>query len=210
MNPTHLFPGQPPEVDFLNQKLANFCAVGPAITRARAHSTSRGRGVLIGRAAPVGAGRAAGCWLLCRAGNRERRRGAVCCSSGGRRPHRGGAEVCPGRTDPQRGGMIQRIEGGAASWAGRCWRSRKKKKTGRAGRVACSACFAVCRCSLFSAAAGLLICAAPVMLHRLTVSRSTECHRGTFTGRRGGTFAASGGGYTLHLTGLRSRCRALT
>lgn len=88
------------------------------------------------------------------AGDQARRRGAGCCSSGGPRPHRGGAEVCPGRTDPQRGWMIQRIEGGAASWAGRCWRSRKKKKTGRAGRVACSACCAVCRCSLFSAAAG--------------------------------------------------------
>lgn len=74
MNPTHLFPGQPPEVDFLIQKLANFCAVGPAITRARAHSTSRGRGVLIGQAAPVGAGRAAAvgcCWLLCRASGQE-------------------------------------------------------------------------------------------------------------------------------------------
>lgn len=134
------------------QKLANFCAVGPAITRARAHSTSRECGVLIGRAAPVWAGRAAVQGI--RAGDRERRRGAVCCSSGGRRPHRGGAEVCPGRTDPQRGGMIQRIEGGAASWAGRCWRSRKKKKTGRAGRVACSTCCTVCCCSLFSAAAG--------------------------------------------------------
>jgi len=60
-------------VDFLIQKLANFCAVGPAITRARAHSTSRGRGVLIGQAAPVGAGRAAVgcCWLLCRASGQE-------------------------------------------------------------------------------------------------------------------------------------------
>lgn len=73
MTPTHLFSGQPPEVDFLIQKLANFCAVGPAITRARAHSTSRGRGVLIWQAAPVGAGRAAAvcCWLLCRASGPE-------------------------------------------------------------------------------------------------------------------------------------------
>ena len=72
LTPTHLFSGQPPEVDFLIQKLANFCAVGPAITRARARSTSRGRGVLIGQAAPVGAGRAAGCcWLLCRASGQE-------------------------------------------------------------------------------------------------------------------------------------------
>lgn len=43
-----------------------------------------------------------------------------------------------------------------------------------------------------------------------TVPRFTECRRGTFTGQRGGTFAVPGGGYTLHLTGLRSRCRALT
>ena len=49
---------------------------------------------------------------------------------------------------------VQHSEGAAASWAGRCWRSRKKKKTGRAGRVSCSACCAVCCCSLFSAAAG--------------------------------------------------------
>ena len=75
MNPTHLFPGQPPEVDFLIQKLANFCAVGPAITRARAHSTSRGRGLLIRRAAPVGAGRAAGGLLL--AAVQGRRSGAA-------------------------------------------------------------------------------------------------------------------------------------
>ena len=89
-----------------------------------------------------------------RAGDREQRRGAVCCSSGGLHPHRGRAEVCPRRSDPQRGGMIQHSEGAAASWAGRFWRSRKKKKTGRAGRVSCSACCAVCCCSLFSAAAG--------------------------------------------------------
>ena len=136
------------------QKLANFCAVGPAITRARAHSTSRGRGVLIGRAAPVVAGC---CWLLCRASEPEIRRGGgalSAASSGGLHPHRGRAEVRPGRSDPQRGGMIQHSEGAAASWAGRCWRSRKKKKTGRAGRVSCSACCAVCCCSLFSAAAG--------------------------------------------------------
>lgn len=123
---------------------------------ARSQYLSRARGAH--RAGRAGRGRQ-GSGLLAavqgiRAGDRERLRGAVCCSSGGRRPHRGGAEVFPGRTAPQRGGMIQRSEGGAASWAGRCWQSRKKKKTGRAGRVACSACCAVCRCSLFSAAAG--------------------------------------------------------
>lgn len=52
-----------------------------------------------------------------RAGDRERRRGAVCCSSGGRRPHRGGAEVFPWRTDPQRGDVIQQGAGCAASCA---------------------------------------------------------------------------------------------
>lgn len=123
---------------------------------ARSQYLARARGAH--RAGRAGRGRQGGGLLAAvqgiRAEDRERLRGAVCCSSGGRRPHRGGAEVFPGRTDPQRGGMIQRIEGGAASWAGRCWRSRKKKKTGRAGRVACSACCTVCRCSLLSAAAG--------------------------------------------------------
>lgn len=118
-----------------------------------------------------------------RAGDREQRRGAVCCSSGGLHPHRGRAEVCPGRSDPQRGGMIQHSEGAAASWAGRCWRSRKKKKTGRAGRVSCSACCAVCCCSLFSAAA---ICS--------TVPRFTECRRGTFHGAAGRYFHRAGRG----------------
>ena len=201
-------------MDFLIQKLATFCAVGPAITRARAHSTSRGRGVLIGRAAPVVAGRAAGCcWLLCRASEPEIRRGGgalSAASSGGLRPHRGGAEVFPGRTDPQRGGIIQHSEGGAASLAGRCWRSRKKKKTGRAGRVACSACFAVCRCSLFSAAAGSSSVgdAGGDLLHSSTFHGMPP---GCFSRGSGAVlFAVPEGGYTLHLTGLRSRCRALT
>ena len=124
---------------------------------ARSQYLARGRGA--GRSAALaGAGRAAAvwCWWRCRASGQEigSGGGAGYRSPGGRRPHRGGAEVCPGRTDSQRGGMIQRIESGAASWVGRCWRSRKKKKTGRAGRVVCSACCAVCRCSLFSASAG--------------------------------------------------------
>lgn len=145
-----------------------------------------------------------------RAGDREQRRGAVCCSSGGLHPHRGGAEVFPGRTDPQRGGIIQHSEGGAASLAGRCWRSRKKKKTGRAGRVACSACFAVCRCSLFSAAAGSSSVgdAGGDLLHSSTFHGMPP---GCFSRGSGAVlFAVPEGGYTLHLTGLRSRCRALT
>lgn len=145
-----------------------------------------------------------------RAGDREQRRGAVCCSSGGLHPHRGRAEVRPGRSDPQRGGMIQHSEGAAASWAGRCWRSRKKKKTGRAGRVACSACFAVCRCSLFSAAAGSSSVgdAGGDLLHSSTFHGMPP---GCFSRGSGAVlFAVPEGGYTLHLTGLRSRCRALT
>lgn len=128
-----------------------------------------------------------------RAGDQARRRGAGCCSSGGRRPHRGGAEVCPGRTDPQRGEIIQRIEGGAVSWAGRCWRSRKKKKTGRAGRVACSACCTVCRCSLFSAAAGSSSVgdAGGNLLHGFTFHRMPP---GYFHGAAGRYFRRAGRG----------------
>lgn len=141
---------------FFVQKLANFCAVGPAITRARAHSTSRGRGVLIGRAAPVVAGRAAGCcWLLCRASEPEIRRGGgalSAASSGGLRPHRGGAEVFPGRTDPQRGGIIQHSEGGAASLAGRCWRSPEEKENRQGGP--CGLLCLFCCLPLFSLLSG--------------------------------------------------------
>ena len=144
-----------------------------------------------------------------RAGDREQRRGAVCCSSGGLHPHRGRAEVCPRRSDPQRGGMIQHSEGAAASWAGAAGGAGRKRK--QAGRAVCPALPVVLSAAVLSSqrrrgrpawATLAAICS--------TVPRFTECRRGTFTGQRGGTFAVPGGGYTLHLTGLRSRCRALT
>ncbi len=179
---------------------------------ARSQYLARARGAhRAGRAGRGGQG--GGGRLLCRASEPEIRRGGgalSAASSGGLRPHRGGAEVFPGRTDPQRGGIIQHSEGGAASLAGRCWRSRKKKKTGRAGRVACSACFAVCRCSLFSAAAGSSSVgdAGGDLLHSSTFHGMPP---GCFSRGSGAVlFAVPEGGYTLHLTGLRSRCRALT
>lgn len=177
---------------------------------ARSQYLARARGAH--RAGRSGRGGQGG-GLLCRASEPEIRRGGgalSAASSGGLRPHRGGAEVFPGRTDPQRGGIIQHSEGGAASLAGRCWRSRKKKKTGRAGRVACSACFAVCRCSLFSAAAGSSSVgdAGGDLLHSSTFHGMPP---GCFSRGSGAVlFAVPEGGYTLHLTGLRSRCRALT
>jgi len=90
------------------------------------------------------------------------------------------------------------------------WEGREKKKTGRAGRVACSACFAVCRCSLFSAAAGSSSVgdAGGDLLHSSTFHGMPP---GCFSRGSGAVlFAVPEGGYTLHLTGLRSRCRALT
>lgn len=144
------------------------------------------------------------------AGDQARRRGAVAASSGGLRPHRGGAEVFPGRTDPQRGGIIQHSEGGAASLAGRCWRSRKKKKT--AGRAVWPALPVLLSAAVLSSqrrrghpvwATLAAICS--------TAPRFTECRRGAFHGVAGRYFSpCREGGYTLHLTGLRSRCRALT
>lgn len=177
LTPTHLFSGQPPEVDFLNQKLENFCAVGPAITRARAPSTSRASAGRAGRPRWSGrAGRrrsAAGCCAGQRAGDQAGRRGAVCCSSGGRRSHRGGAELK----------QVQPVSSSANHPAGRkrgrhrgraAWQSRKKKKTGRAGR--CGLLCLLCCLPLFSLLSGggvahLCRAGGAVLLHRFTLHR---------------------------------------
>lgn len=69
---------------------------------------------------------------------------------------------------------------------------------------------AVCRCSLFSAAAGSSSVgdAGGDLLHSSTFHGMPP---GCFSRGSGAVlFAVPEGGYTLHLTGLRSRCRALT
>lgn len=214
LTPTHLFSGQPPEVDFLIQKLANFCAVGPAFTRARVRSTSRGR-VGAHRAGRSGQGRQGGGGLLLAA-----------VQGSGQEIRQGGGALSAAH-------LVGGVLIGAALRSARANRSavrRDDPAQRRRGGIVCGAAVAESG-EKENRQGGPLWPALPVVLSAAVLSsqrrRVVQCGRRwrrsaprfhvsrnaavvLFTGRRGGTFAASKGVSTLHLTGLRSRCRALT
>lgn len=189
---------------FSNQKLANFCTVGPAFVRACVRSTSRGRG---GRSPPSGGGPLAGraaagvvcCrWEGCRAGARAGRRGSC-------RPHRGGGAVIVGGDLKEQGQTIRTARCfSAGRWAGdlaggRRLRAGRKRKTGRAGRVWSALPVVLSAAVVFPAGAVHLIGAALAVIRspRFHVSRNAAGVH--FTPCRGGAFSVCRRGQILYL-----------